>query len=91
MMLYHVSPCPSLKTLRPDKARTKRKVSWLCHIGSLDWAIQHVARRHKVHHVYLYQVEVPYKNLRRHSWYAYLITKPMPALRIFKNTVIPRN
>jgi len=86
MHLFHVSPSPRIRELRPSMSRTKRKVAWLCHIGVLDWTIKHIAEHQNATTLYVYECDVPFADLTRHSNYAYLISRPVKVTRTYKVT-----
>jgi len=55
MIVYHVTPKSNLKSIKrngvlPSLAQGTFKASWYVSIDLIPWAINHVARRHKVRH-----------------------------------------
>ena len=72
MKLYHATPIKNLESIKatgldPNRSRCKRKEVWLHTKSRRDWAILHVAARHKceVDDVVIIEVNVPRSKLRR--------------------------
>jgi hypothetical protein len=90
MIVYHATPRRNRRSidrtgLDPARSKQGRKAVWLFSASRLEWAILHVANRHrcKVADVIVYTVEVDKKALRKHArglFYHYALV-PVSQLR----------
>ena len=83
MRLHHATPAKNLDSIKavgldPNRSKGKRKAVWLHTRSRRNWAILHVANRHKceVSEVAIIEVNVPRSRLRR-RWRG-LWTTPEP-------------
>jgi hypothetical protein len=89
MIVYHATPRRNRRSidrtgLDPAKSKQGRKAVWLFAAPRLEWAILHVANRHRcrVADVIVYTVEVDAKDVRKHAkglFYHYAL---VPATRL---------
>jgi hypothetical protein len=99
MLIRHATPRRNIRSiflsgLLPGLARGKIKAVWLHASGKTAWAIQHVARRHRVSEedVVVLEVRVPRSMLRRNRrgvWYCPHVIHPQQivsvnGLKLFK-------